>query len=152
MNIRIIERDGSVAFYRGPLLYAADVKHNETTYPATDFSSRKPLSKEHTHSKAYDAIFEPVSEWRFAVDPSTVKVIESNENATLPNPIWVNDGPPTSLEIIAYPIHWPVENGTAAKPPVDPVVDPRKNTTIKLVPFGAAKLHIAQFPIARLDG
>lgn len=151
MEVKSVERDGAVAFYRGPLLYASDIAYTETQSPATDFSTREPLPEDQTHPEAYDAIFEPDGEWKFAVDPSTVSVVRGNEEAELPNPIFVNNGPPTSLEVDAYPIEWPIANGTAANPPVNPTVDPSRKTTIRLIPFGAAKLHIAQFPVAKLE-
>lgn len=150
MEIRTVERNGAVAFYRGPLLYASDIEYTETVSPATNFGTREPLPEDQTHPDAYDAVFEPVGEWRFAVDPSTVTLVKGDEEAELPNPIFVNNGPPTSLEVDAYPIEWPVSNGTAANPPVNPTVDPSQKTTIRLIPFGAAKLHIAQFPVAQL--
>ena len=151
MEIRTVTRDNSVAFYRGPLLYAAEIEHNATKFSPLDFSSREPLPENELHPDAYDVIFKPVAEWKFAVDPSTVKLNKGDEAAELPNPIFVSDGPPTSLEVDAYPIEWLVENGTAASPPVNPSVNPSERTTIKLIPYGAAKLHIAQFPIARLE-
>lgn len=151
MEIRTVERNGGVAFYRGPLLYASDIEYTETVGPALDFGSREPLPEDLSHPDAYDATYESVGTWQFAVDPSTVTVIKGDEEAALPNPIFVNNGPPTSLEIDAYPIEWPISNGTAANPPLNPTVDQSQKTTIRLIPFGAAKLHIAQFPVAALE-
>lgn len=150
MDVRTVERNGAVAFYRGPLLYASDLEYKETISPATDFGSREPLPEDKTHPNAYDAVYEPVGAWQFAVDPSSVTVIKGDEEAELPNPLFVNNGPPTSLEVDAYPIEWPISNGTAANPPLNPSVDQSQKTTIKLIPFGAAKLHIAQFPVAAI--
>lgn len=150
MEIKTVTRGASVAFYRGPLLYTADIKHNEIRYSPLHYGTLEPLPADQIHRDSYDAIFEPVSEWRFAVDPSTVKVNRGDETAELRNPVFVNDGPPTSLEVEAYTIDWPVKNGTAASPPTSPTVDPSRKRTIKLIPYGAAKLHIAEFPVAKL--
>jgi hypothetical protein len=152
MDVKTVQRGDSVAFYRGPLLYAADIAYNETRYHPRDYGTLEPLPEEQVHPDSYDAIFEPVSEWRFAVDPLTVTVHEGDEMAELPNPLFVRDGPPTSLEVEAYPIDWPVTNGTAASPPSKPVVDAAQKTTIRLIPYGAAKVHIAEFPVASLGG
>lgn len=152
MKVKTATRGESVAFYRGPLLYAADIEYNETKYTPRDYNTQEPLPEDQIHPDSYDAVFEPVSEWRFAVDPSTVTVKQGDETAELPNPVFVNDGPPTSLEVDAYPIDWPVKNGTAASPPTNPTVDPSRKTAIKLIPYGAAKLHIAEFPVAKLEG
>lgn len=151
MEVKTVTRDGSVAFYRGPLLYSADIKYNETKYSPLDYGTQEPIPKDQLHPDAYDATYEPVSEWRYAVDPSTVTINKGDETGKLPNPIFVNNGPPTSLKVDAYPIDWPVQNGTAASPPINPTVDASKKTTIKLVPFGAAKVHIAQFPVAQIN-
>lgn len=151
MEIKTVIRDDAVAFYRGPLLYAADIEHNETRFSPLDFGTNEPLPEDQIHPDAYDATFAPIAEWKYAVDPSTVRLNKGDELGELSNPVFVSDGPPTSLEVDAYPIDWPVQNGTAATPPVNPEVDQNQKTTIKLIAYGAAKLHIAQFPVAALD-
>lgn len=150
MEIQTVTRDDAVAFYRGPLLYAADIEHNETRFSPLSYDTLEPLPEDQLHPDAYDVTFAPIAEWKYAVDPSTVKVNKGDETGELPNPVFVSGGPPTSLEVDAYPIDWVVKNGTAATPPVNPEVDQNQKTTIKLIPYGAAKLHIAQFPVASL--
>jgi hypothetical protein len=150
MEVRTEVRDGGVAFYRGPLLYASDIEYNETKYSPLDFGGN-PFPADQVHPEAYDVQFEPVGEWRYAVDPSSVTVKKDrDELEPLPNPLYVRDGPPTSLEVDAYPIEWPLSHDSADSPPVNPTVDATKKTTIRLIPYGAAKLHIAQFPVAQL--
>lgn len=112
MDVKTVHGGGSVAFHRGPLLYAADIAYNETRYHPRDYGTLEPLSEEQVHRDSYDAIFEPVSEWRFAVDPWTATVHEGDETGGLPNPVFVRDGSPTSLEVDAYPIDWPGTNDT----------------------------------------
>ncbi|KFZ02280.1 hypothetical protein V500_00276 [Pseudogymnoascus sp. VKM F-4518 (FW-2643)] len=76
--------------------------------------------------------------------------IEYEETTHQPLKLDRPDGPPTALSVDAYPIEWPVDKDTAALPPINPTVDPLKKTKLKLIPFGAAKLHITQFPVAKL--
>lgn len=152
MKITTATRDDSIAFYHGPLLYAAHIAHNETVTTPRSGSGEEALPEDQYDARAYDVSYSPVEDWQYAVDPSTVVVKhDRDQNAELPNPVWVSDGPPTSLEVDAYLIDWPVANGTAAPPPVNPVVDKSQKVTLKLIPYGAAKLHIAQFPVAKFE-
>jgi hypothetical protein len=150
MEIHIETRNHTVGVYYGPLLYAADIEYEETAHPALNWTDRKPLDDSEVDPRAQDYVLTPVSPWEFAIDPSSV-AIEKNrrENEVLPNPVFARDGPPTTLSVDAYPIEWLVEKDTAALPPINPVVDASKKTKLKLIPFGAAKLHIAQFSVAK---
>lgn len=151
LEIRTVERNGSVGVYRGPLLYAADISINQTSHQPLNWTDRQPLSASEVDPRARDYVMSPSSPWQFAIDPSTVAVQqESHWNSPLPNPIWTAGGPPTVLSVDAYPIEWPINLDTAAPPPVNPAVDAKTKTTLRLVPFGAAKLHIAQFPVANI--
>ncbi|KAH8652616.1 hypothetical protein BGZ60DRAFT_419927 [Tricladium varicosporioides] len=152
MEIRVETRNETVGFYYGPLLYAADIEYEETSHQALNWTDRKPLDDSEVDPRARDHVLKPVSAWQFAVDPSTVAV-ENNgrENEELPNPVFVKDGPPTALSVDAYPIEWPVEKDTAALPPINLTADISKKMKLKLIPFGAAKLHIAQFPVVKLS-
>ncbi|OBT61933.1 hypothetical protein VE03_08242 [Pseudogymnoascus sp. 23342-1-I1] len=151
MEIHIETRNETVGFYYGPLLYAADIEYEETTHQPLNWTDRKPLDDSEVDPRAHDYVLKPMTAWQFAVDPSTVVVEKTGrENEALPNPVFARDGPPTALSVDAYPIEWPVDKDTAALPPINPTVDPLKKTKLKLIPFGAAKLHIAQFPVAKL--
>ncbi|EPE34274.1 Six-hairpin glycosidase [Glarea lozoyensis ATCC 20868] len=148
MEIHIETRNQTVGVYYGPLLYAADIEYNETAHRALNWTDRTPLDDSEVDPRAKDHILTPVSDWQFAIDPSTVAVEETgSESKALPNPVFARDGPPTALSVNAYPIEWPVEKDTAALPPINPIVDASKKMKLKLIPFGAAKLHIAQFPV-----
>lgn len=149
-EIHVEARNETVGVYYGPLLYAADIEYAETAHPALNWTDRKPLDGSEVDARAQDHVLTPVSAWQFAIDPRTVVVEKTGrENEALPNPVFARDGPPTALSVDAYPIEWPVEKDTAALPPINPVVDVLKKTKLKLIPFGAAKLHIAQFPVAK---
>ncbi|KAG5752517.1 hypothetical protein H9Q70_004841 [Fusarium xylarioides] len=101
-------------------------------------------------TKSHDYVLEPTELWQYAIDPDSI-VVKTSTSAVKnpPNPIFTKDAPPVFLTVDAWKIAWPTDQDTAAWPPIDPVVDKDKKESIKLVPFGSAKLHIAQFPVAK---
>ncbi|KAH8586555.1 hypothetical protein B0O99DRAFT_701834 [Bisporella sp. PMI_857] len=152
MEITTVTRNQTIGVYRGPLLYAADIEYLYTPHQPLNWTDRTPLDNSEVSPHSKDYVLEPTSEWRYAIDPSTLKVSEDcPKNTKLANPVFTRGGSPIRLEVDAYPIDWPETLGTAALPPVDPIVDRSTKATLKLIPFGAAKLHIAQFPIAKFE-
>lgn len=151
MDVHIVTRNETVGVYYGPMLYAADIAYNETAHQPLNWTDRTPLDDSESHPKAMDHVLEPVSPWKFAIDPETISVDTGPaQDRNLPNPIFSRGGPPVSLYVDAYPIDWPIQFDTAALPPINPEVDPETKTRLNLIPYGAAKLHIAQFPVAKL--
>ena len=151
METKTVQRDDSVAIYHGPLLYAADIECKSTSFTPLNYVDRKPLPDSELDPRSHDWELVPTGEWRYAIDPSTVAVERvGGEDAELPSQVFSRSNPPVSLFVDAYPVDWPEDRGTAAVPPTHPTVDGSKKTRLKLIPFGAAKLHVAQFPVARL--
>ncbi|KAM0331393.1 hypothetical protein ACHAQA_003066 [Verticillium albo-atrum] len=151
MELRTETRNSSVGIYYGPLLYALDLQYVETEHQPLNWTDRKPLADEEVHPKARDHVLQPTERWQYAIDPESISVEESGrEDKKLPSPIFTRDGPPTSLTVDAWEINWAVDGDSAAWPPINPVVEADKKTKIKLIPYGAAKLHIAQFPVAKV--
>lgn len=154
MQIRTVVRNSTVGIYRGPLLYAAAIDYSQTSHNPLNWTDRTPLPASEVDARSRDWALEPTSPWQYAISPSTLRVgTGQNLSAhdTLLSPVFALKNAPVSLEVDAYPIDWPEDKGTAALPPVDPVVDPTAKVTLKLIPYGAAKLHIAQFPVARFE-
>lgn len=148
MTITTVTRNGTIGVYNGPLLYAADIEYKETSHPPLNWTDRKPLPEGDPRSK--DHVLTPTSNWKLAIDPDTITVGESQRpHHELPNPVFTREDVPVSLQVDAYPIDWPIEFDTAGLPPIDPLVDKSEKVNVKLIPYGAAKLHIAQFPVAR---
>ncbi|KAH8655429.1 hypothetical protein BX600DRAFT_515250 [Xylariales sp. PMI_506] len=151
LDVRVETRNNSAVIFRGPLLYAADIQYNVTSHQPLNFTDRTPLPDSELDPRARDYVLEPTSPWQFAIDPSSIKVMADRpDTAKLPNPVFTRDGPPTALVVDAYPISWAQDKGTAGLPPTNPTVDANTKTTLRLIPFGAAKLHIAEFPIANI--
>ena len=69
----------------------------------------------------------------------------------LKSPIWDRQGPPVVIWADAWVVSWEETLGTAGLPPVNPVVS-GESTRIRLIPYGAAKLHIAEFLVTNMPG
>lgn len=150
MEINVVSRNSSVGIFHGPLLYAADISYTESHHQPLNWTDRTPLPDFEVQGQSYDHVLEPTSPWKYAIDPSTISVETTAQgNHSLPNPVFTRNGPPISLRVDAYPIDWPVEMDTASLPPLNTSVHASDKIRLKLIPYGAAKLHIAQFPVAR---
>lgn len=156
MPLRVEYRNSHAAIFRGPLLYALDISYNTSFHQPLNWTDRLPLPVTETVPQSKDWVLTPTGPWKFAIDPEVTKMtVESirSEEAELPSPVWSRDGPPTAVWVDGYPIDWPEDKGTAAVPPDIPVVVNATNKTrLKLIPYGAAKLHIAEFPVAKIVG
>ncbi|KAL7946709.1 hypothetical protein V8C42DRAFT_343649 [Trichoderma barbatum] len=152
MDVRVVTRNETDAIYHGPMLYAADIAYKEAAHQPLNWTDRTPLDDSELQPKVMDHSQEAVSPWKFAINPEIISVdISPRQDRVLPNPIFDRGGPPTSPDVDAYPMDWPIQYDTAALPPINPEVDLETKTRIKLIPFGAAKLHVAQFPVAKLS-
>ncbi|KAL3476611.1 hypothetical protein BJX99DRAFT_258361 [Aspergillus californicus] len=140
--------NGSVAIYYGPLLYALDIESIQSSHTPLNWTDRTPLASTQVLPETKDYVINPTSEWRYAINPESITVEHHHSpDKELPNPIWVRGATPVALWVDAWVIDWEESLGTAALPPVDPVVD-GEPTRVRLIPYGAAKLHIAEFPVA----
>jgi hypothetical protein len=149
MDIRVVTRNECVAIYRGPLLYAADIEMDSSSHPPLDYASHRPLADDEVVPQSRDYEFSPKGEWRYAIDPKSVTIEHTrSDEEDLPGDLFTLGGPPTRLWVDAYRIDWPERDGTADVPPRRPSVHKSEKIRIGLVPFGAAKIHIAQFPVA----
>ena len=147
MAIKVMKRNGTAAIYYGPLLYALDIEHaDDTHHQPLNFRDRKPLPADQTTPETQDWVINPSSPWKFAIDISTFSFEHGSTGVKLANPVWTREAPLTAIWVDGYPIEWPEENGTAGLPPVDPIVTGTV-TRVKLIPYAAAKLHIAEFPV-----
>lgn len=152
MEITTVSRNETIGVYRGPILYSADIEYTETSHQPLNWTDLQPLDGTEVDPRAKDHILEPTSAWKYALDPETLRVGDMfADGDDLPNPIFLRKNAPVSLQVDAYPIDWPIELDTAALPPIAPLVDRSEKVNLRLIPFAAAKLHIAQFPVARFN-
>lgn len=151
MSVQIMEpRNGSVAIHYGPLLYALDIEYaNISNHTPLNWTDRTPLPDDQILPKTRDWVLDPTSEWRYAIDPASVTVEKLHDlDEDLRNPIWTRDAVPVALWVDGWLIDWEEQTGTAAIPPQYPIVT-GEPTRIRLIPYGAAKLRIADFPVAQ---
>ncbi|KAJ6497537.1 hypothetical protein C8R45DRAFT_983301 [Mycena sanguinolenta] len=139
-EIRLESRPhGSIAVHRGPLNYAFDIPRRE-----------KQLSVHPLEPRAVDLEFTPESAWQFAIDPSTLAFTNTPPpSGVLPSPIYDAGLPPFTLSVSACPIDWPIAGDMFAAPPPENPTCLSEFRNITLWPFGAAKLRISEFPVAK---
>ncbi|KAL7272742.1 hypothetical protein RUND412_004442 [Rhizina undulata] len=147
-EIRTVQRDyNTVGVYRGALLYALDIPYTIEQHAPISWETLTTLDTSSTDpGHTYDHVLTPTGNWNYAIDPSTLSIkTDSRSNTTLENPIWAPQAPPVSLSAMACLVEWADVEGSADLPPSAPVCIGDK-VEVVLWPFGAAKLHIAQFP------
>ncbi|KAF9894117.1 hypothetical protein FE257_009090 [Aspergillus nanangensis] len=143
-EIRVQPRaNDTVAIYHGALLYAIPISYDLTSYPDSDYPNGPPEVMNH------DLV--PTTAWAYAIDPSTLryKGMPSSQ-AKLPNPLWASTAP-TAITATVCEIDWSLQDGYAPNPPLagnrtcssDPF-------DIDLIPYGGAKLHMAELPVMNL--
>jgi DUF1680 family protein len=128
--------NGAVAIMHGPLLYTLDV----------GFDAKSESSNQSSPHSCKEWEIENTKKWNVAVDTSTLKV-KSNAplTGTLPNPIWDNGAPPTSIEAQGCEIEWPLYKGVPGAVPQN-IKCTNNRTTIRFVPVGSAKIGMVELP------
>ncbi|PPR06314.1 hypothetical protein CVT24_001026 [Panaeolus cyanescens] len=148
----------AVSVSRGPLLYALELSYNDTVTTGVrsgqalnDVRNLYPnapaeyLTSTDSHTKDHKLL--PTTEWRLAIDPSTIAVTDTSANTSaLPFYAWAPGSPPVSMSVTACQISWGLYRSTASAPPTSPVKCEGPLFKAKLVPFGAAKLRLGEIP------
>ncbi|KIK63553.1 hypothetical protein GYMLUDRAFT_40596 [Collybiopsis luxurians FD-317 M1] len=132
---------GSIAVHRGPLNYAFDIPRSE-----------KIIAQDPREPHAVDLQMGPIGAWEYALDadPATMSFhneAENDDHYKLPSPIFDSGKPSVSIAVSACSIEWPLAGDMfVTSPPENPecLGDVK---TIQLVPFGATKLRISEFPV-----
>ncbi|CAE6395242.1 unnamed protein product [Rhizoctonia solani] len=128
---------GSVAIHRGPFNYALDIPRNSTLlntlYPA--------------EPRASDYQFDATASWNYAIDPSTLKFNPAPGNTALKKPIFDAGAPPLSISVKGCLVNWGLAGTTFVKPPPQNATCTGSKVDLKLIPFGATKLRISEFPV-----
>lgn len=143
-GIRVAPRaNDTVAIYHGALLYSVPVGQNVTTY-SSNYTGAPADVQEYT--------ILPTTSWALAIDPSTLHFNAPAPNASLSNPVWSLNAPPVSITATVCEIEWTLVDGYAPNPPLK---NQRKCTgnplQVNLVPYGSAKLHMAELPTISLQ-
>ncbi|KAJ7512670.1 hypothetical protein B0H11DRAFT_3400 [Mycena galericulata] len=174
-----VRSSGAVAITRGALNYVVEITNNDTVTPglrsaqaipdverlfpdappqyltpvrpAPTITTRLIVPTQydnHTH----DNTLLPTSEWSLAIDPSTL-VIDDKSATTESTPYyaWAPGSSPVTMTATACKIEWGLTLGTASAPPTSPNTCIGEHFTVKLVPFGAAKLRLGEIPVMSVN-
>ncbi|PBK75252.1 hypothetical protein ARMSODRAFT_993246 [Armillaria solidipes] len=148
----------AIAINYGALNYAIELSYNNTVTEGlrseqalNDVKTLYPnapaeyLTPYDNHTKDHTLL--PTTEWRLAIDPSTIEIVDrSSEVSDLPFYVWAPGSQPITMTATACQIYWEIFNGTAASPPQSPNACTSDTFEVKLVPFGAAKLRLGEIP------
>jgi hypothetical protein len=130
----------SVAVERGPLVFSLPVGENWRRITA---GMKKPAPP-----PAADWELLPTTAWNYGLvigagGASGLKVVERPVGAVP----FARENPPVEIEVTARRVpEWQLEEGSAGTLPQSPVVSRGKNETLRLIPYGAARLRITAFP------
>lgn len=156
-RIRIEKRmNQAITVQHGALLYALEIGANISAMPPRSWEHQDTLPTDQVVPQTKDHTITNTTAWAVAIDPSTLK-FHSRKNASLlvealPNPIWQAGAPPTYMTAEACEIPWGCSKGVPANPP-----PPRERKClggqfqVKLIPYGTAKIHVAEFPTVSLS-
>ncbi|KAJ8080065.1 hypothetical protein PM082_016892 [Marasmius tenuissimus] len=155
--------NGAVAVTRGPLNFALQLSNNDTVSPglrsAQAINNVKGLYPNApaqyltpTDNNTVDHVLLPTTEWRLAIDPATLKLVDNSASTTsLPKQVWAPGAQPVWFTAQACQIAWGLEKNSAAPPPQSPVACATgQKFEVKLVPFGAAKLRLGEIPVMQV--
>jgi Beta-L-arabinofuranosidase, GH127 middle domain/Beta-L-arabinofuranosidase, GH127 catalytic domain len=145
MRVRTVPGfNGSVSVERGPLVYSLRIEESwsklRQTGPVTDW-------------EVY-----PASPWNYGLRLDSANPAASFEVAEAPITVqpFSSSHPPVVLKVKALRLPgWVIVDDSAAAPPRSPVVlpakeemvNPPKERTVTLIPYGAARLRITSFPV-----
>ena len=77
---------------------------------------------------------------------------DNGQTAPLDNPIFTPGAPPGSITVRACEIEWDCPNGVPADPPSSTARECKSEPfTARLIPYGAAKIHMAELPTMDLS-
>ncbi|KAH8591939.1 hypothetical protein B0O99DRAFT_518418 [Bisporella sp. PMI_857] len=137
----------TVTIYHGSLLYALDIEATIQSSWPIGYKDGLPVAKKWTTPHARDHTYLNIKPWNIAIDPNTLKYHTAGDKSTLRNPIFSSSAPPGYILGKGCQIAWGLFRGTAAPPPP---LEERQCLgdffEVKLIPYGAAKLHMAELP------
>jgi DUF1680 family protein len=130
---------GSVSVERGPLVYSLPV--------GEDWQRVTSRMKKPAPAPAADWEVLPTTAWNYALrlapgEPN-LKVLE-RAVGQIP---FARDHPPVEIEVVGRRVpEWQIEEGSAGTLPQSPVVSGEKDETLRLIPYGMARLRVTAFP------
>ncbi|KAJ7583639.1 hypothetical protein C8J56DRAFT_954591 [Mycena floridula] len=153
--------NGAVAISKGALTFALELSYNSTVAPGLR-SAQALGDAERLFPNAPAAYFTafdnhtqdhtllPTTEWRLAIDPSTIRVIDKSATTKLPYYAWAPGSSPITMSVKACQIEWNTSIGVATVPPPSPNTCVGKVVDATLVPFAQAKLRLGEMPTMKV--
>ncbi|EJP65090.1 putative exported protein [Beauveria bassiana ARSEF 2860] len=152
MGPRVVRlADKTVAIFYGNLLYALDVGYNKTTsLPHSYNDPRGPGLDGLPFKELRDEFVTSTKEWNVAIDPSTIRYNGIGDDDEMADPIFEHNAPANFMTVDGCQIKWDLKMGvTPDRVPTDRTcISERK--TYRLIPYGAAKVHMSHLPTVRL--
>ena len=149
-EIRVEPRaNDTVAIYHGALLYSAAYYGKYRSRPPARYPAGSGAPPE-AHDWTITPIWPPGP---VAVDPSTLQFhrFPHRDEVQLRKPIWEENASPVMIAALVCEIEWDLVDGYAPNPPKK---EERHCTSrafnLGLIPYGAAKLHLAELPTIEL--
>ncbi|KOS17010.1 hypothetical protein ESCO_005840 [Escovopsis weberi] len=153
-GIRTERRGGNtVSVFYGNLLYALDVGLGQSSsLPHAYFDPRGTGIAGLPFPQLRDYYYSSTQPWNVAIDPATLRYHGIGPAAELPDPIFEHGAPPNYITVQGCEIAgWGLYRGVT--PDVPPAarrcVGARK--TYRLIPYGAAKVHMSELPVISFD-
>ncbi len=125
----------SVVVERGPVIYSLDI--------STEWKKLR------TRGMTADWEAHPKSAWNYALDINerTAGTAKEVIQTKAERGVFTLEGAPVLIEVKGRKIsQWQEENGCAGELPQSPATSAQPQETVRLVPYGAAKLRITAFP------
>lgn len=137
MQARVEKRDnGSVSIYRGPLLFGLHIEEDW-----------RRIGGDEPHA---DWEVHPLTPWNYALEvdmanPGATVRFERHPVSSAP---FSPGGAPVTATVVGRRVpEWRLEHSAAGPVPASPMTSSEPRQELRLVPFGASSLRIAQFPV-----
>ncbi|KAJ7903647.1 hypothetical protein B0H14DRAFT_3680528 [Mycena olivaceomarginata] len=134
MTIRTEHRfNNAVTVYRGPLTYSLDISFSTTVLNTYALNSK-------------DLRYTATSAWQYAISTANFTYNGDSTSASTTQSPFSQDNPLVTISATVCPISWGVDLNSAAAPPNSPATCTGNHVSVKLVPYGNAKLRMTELP------
>lgn len=151
-TLRIDPRaNDTIAVYQGALLYALEIHSESSSTRPKDFRTHREYPGSYAPPQVRDWAMTNTTPWNIAIDPTTLKA-NRRSGQKLADSVFGSGGPPNYMLVQGCQIDWPLfKNVTpGVPPPPHDRVCLDKPRQFRLVPYGSAKLHMAELPTINL--